>query len=76
MEKKNNILNQMEDYMMIGEAKRATKNVLEMIPDVAVINKTVYSEMRKQGFDDSQAFKFACDYTLKLMFNGDNDKDK
>lgn len=67
--KKNNILNQVNDSMQLGEFKRETEKLIESFSSIASINKNMYEEMLKQGFNEQQAFRFACDYTLKLMFN-------
>ncbi|AWK52227.1 hypothetical protein DIC82_15010 [Clostridium beijerinckii] len=69
MEKKNNILNQVQNAINIGELKRETQNLVEMFSSIVQINKNMYDEMKKQGFNEEQSFKFACEYTLKLTFN-------
>jgi len=70
MEDKNNILNQVNNSMQLGEFKREIEKLIDSFSSVVSINKSMYDEMKKQGFTDAQAYKFACDYTLKLMFNG------
>lgn len=69
MEKKNNILKQVEDSIMTGETKRDFKNILEIMPEIVGLNKFVYDEMIKRGFNKQQAFKFSCDYILSMLFN-------
>lgn len=70
MDNKNHILNQVNNVMNVGELRRETKNLIESFSSIVEINKAIYDEMIKQGFNEQQAFKFATDYTLKLVFNG------
>lgn len=66
----NNILRQAEHSLNVNEFKCVTKELKEFIPSVVEINKTVYDEMLKQGFNKQQAFKFSCEYILKTIFQG------
>ncbi|EQB4336201.1 hypothetical protein ACYJ2V_000106 [Clostridium botulinum] len=56
--------------MAVHEVKSATTELKEFIPSLVELNKTVYTEMLNQGFDEQQAFKFSCEYTLKTVFQG------
>lgn len=67
MGKENNILNQVQNVMNIGEVKRETQNLIESFSSIVQINRTMYDEMLKQGFNEQQAFKFSSDYTLSLI---------
>lgn len=67
MENKNDILNQVNNVMNVGQIRRETKNLIETFSSIAEINKAMYDEMLKQGFNEQQAFKFAADYTLSLV---------
>ncbi|RXI57248.1 hypothetical protein DP122_00250 [Clostridium tetani] len=66
----NNILRQAEHSLNVNEVKRATIEIKEFIPSIVEMNKSVYDEMLKQGFNEQQAFKFSCEYTLKTIFQG------
>lgn len=76
MDNKKDILNQVNNVMNIGELKRETKNLIETFSSIAEINKTMYDEMINQGFNEQQAFKFATDYTLRLLFNGNSNSNR
>lgn len=76
MEDKNNILNKVNNIMNVGEIRRETQNLIETFSSIAEINKGMYDEMLKQGFNEQQAFKFATDYTLRLVFNGNANRNE
>ena len=73
MDKKNYILNQVQNIMNVGEIKRETQNLIESFSSIVQINKSMYDEMLVQGFNEQQAFKFACDYTLNLVTPRNNE---
>lgn len=64
MDRYNDVIGQAEDEININEVRRATTTILEMIPSVVEITKKVYDEMITKGFNEKQAYKFACEYTL------------
>lgn len=61
-------IKQTENKINISELKRNTINVLESISSVISITKKVYDEMINQGFNEIQAYEFACKYTLEMCF--------
>lgn len=63
----NNILKQAENCLNVSEIKNSVRELKEFVPSIVEINKMVYTEMLKQGFNKQQAFKFSCEYTLNLF---------
>lgn len=69
MDDKHNILKQAEQYVNVGAAKIALEQMKDYVPVIVGMNKSVFEEMKKQGFNDEQAFKFSSQYTLKAIFD-------
>lgn len=66
----NDINKQANLFLDAAEAKMGIEMLKEIIPGMVGINKTVYEEMKKQGFNDMQAFQFSCQYTIATMCGG------
>lgn len=63
-----NILRHAENCLNAFQAKQAIKMMKEFIPTIVNMNKAIYDEMLKQGFNEQQAFKFSSEFTLKSIF--------
>lgn len=63
-----NILNQAQQCVNVQMMKTALTQFKDFIPMITDLNKSLYDSMKEKGFSDQQAFEFACDYTLKIMF--------
>lgn len=68
----NNILKQAENCVNVASLKQAVEQLKDYVPSIVDINKAVYDEMLKQGFDRQQAFKFSCQYTIASVFQKGN----
>ncbi|WP_286910741.1 hypothetical protein [Clostridium sp. UBA1652] len=64
------ILRKVENHLNVTEVKQGAEMLKEYVPSIVSMNKDMYEEMKKQGFTDEQAFKFSCQYTLKMVFQG------
>jgi hypothetical protein len=66
-DRQKNILNQVNNLMKNNELKLEIQNLIDTFSMVVQLNKAMYDEMIKQGFNEQQAFKFSCDYVLGLV---------
>lgn len=68
--KDDNILNQAQQCVNVQAMKTALAQFKDFIPMITDLNKSLYDNMIEKGFSNEQAFDFACNYTLKIMFPG------
>nr|DAG82903.1 MAG TPA: hypothetical protein [Caudoviricetes sp.] len=68
LERCNDVIRKAEEENSINELKRCTKILLEIIPSTISILKNVYDEMIHNGFNEVQAYEFACKFIIETCF--------
>lgn len=61
------ILNQAEKAINFKELKDSMSEFKEVVSYIVSLNKMIYKEMIKQGFDKEQAFEFSCSYIFSIL---------
>lgn len=64
------ILSQVKHHLDVNDVGNAVEQINGFIPSIITLNRIVYEEMLKQGFNEKQAFKFSCEFTLKAIYQG------
>jgi len=68
MDNNNCIVNDAENTLNIFAIKKSVEQLKDFAPQIAKLTKLFYEEQKKVGFTDAQAFEFAKEYSLKLLF--------
>lgn len=64
----NKPISEAEKVVNLSEVKRAIQDMKEYIPSIAEITMEMYKKFAEQGFNEEQAFNFAKECALKMLF--------
>lgn len=64
----NKILKNVNKLLAQQEFKEGMEALCSQVTEFAGYHQTVFLAMKEKGYSNDQAFKFASDVTLKLMF--------
>ncbi|MGG7215262.1 hypothetical protein ACQPUY_16910 [Clostridium nigeriense] len=68
LERCNDVIRKAEEEIIIKELKRCTSTLLGIMPSAISVLKNVYDEMIENGFNEVQAYEFACKFTMETFF--------